>query len=180
MSVPRLEIARSIVCCPQMIWFCFLPLNQVSGVSLKQVEKFKYLGIIFTSDRRQDKELNTRIGKASAVMQALQYSVVMKRELSEKAKLSVFKTVFVPFLTYGHDSWVMTERIRSQVQASERKFLQKIEGVTLFNEVRSSEIRKFLNIELLLLRIERSRLRWFGHFTECLRKGFPNKLYLQK
>jgi len=42
---------------------------------------------------------------------------------------------------------VMTERIRSQ--ASEMRFLRKIEGVTLFNKVRSSEIRKCLNIEPL-------------------------------
>ena len=71
----------------------------------------------------------------------------MKRELSKKAKLSIFKTVFVPILTYGHESWVMTERMRSQVQASEMSFWRKIEGVTLFNKVRSSEIQKSLNIE---------------------------------
>jgi len=59
----------------------------------------------------EDKELDTQIDKASAVMQALQYSVVMKQELSKKAKLSVFKTVFVPILTYGHESWIMIERI---------------------------------------------------------------------
>ena len=36
----------------------------------------------------------------------------------------------------------MTERVRSQqVQASEMRFLQRIKGVTLFNNVRSSEIR---------------------------------------
>ena len=73
--------------------------------------------------------------------------------------LSIFKAVFVPILTYDHESWVMTERMRSQVQASEMKFLRRIEGVTLFNKVRSSEIRKSLNIEPLLLRIERSQLR---------------------
>ena len=58
---------------------------QVNGSTLKQVEKFKYLGVAFTSDGRQDEELDTRIGKASAVMQALYYSVVVKRELSNKA-----------------------------------------------------------------------------------------------
>ena len=57
----------------------------------------------------------------------------------------------------------MIEKMRSQVQASEMRFLRRIEGVTLFNKVRSSEIRKSLNIEPLLLRIERSQLRWFGH-----------------
>ena len=105
------------------------------------VEKFKYLGVAFTSDGRQDEELDTQIGKASAVMRALHYSVVIKRELSKKAKLSIFKAVFVPILTYGHESWVMTKRMRSQVlQASKMRFLRRIEGVTLFNKVRSSEI----------------------------------------
>ena len=92
----------------------------MNGATLKQVEKLKYLGVAFTSDGRQDEELDTRIGKASAVMRALHYSVVMKRELSKKAKLSIFRAVFVPILTYGHESWVMTERMRSQVQASRR------------------------------------------------------------
>ena len=122
------------------------------------IEKFKYLGVAFTSDGRQDEELDTRIGKASAVMKALHRSVAMKRELSKKAKLSVFKTVFVPILTYGHESLVMTERVRSQVQASEMEFLRKIDGVTLSNKVRSSEIRKSLDVDPLLLRIERSQL----------------------
>ena len=59
---------------------------QVNGATLKQAEKFKYLGVAFTRDGRQDEELDTRIGKASAVMRALHYAVVMKRELSKKAK----------------------------------------------------------------------------------------------
>ena len=56
---------------------------QMNGATLKQVEEFKYLGVVSTSDRRQDKELDTRIGKASAVMRALHYLVVIKRELSK-------------------------------------------------------------------------------------------------
>ena len=78
----------------------------------------------------------------------------MKRELSKKTKLPIFKTVVIPVLTYGHESWVMTDRVRSQVQASEMRFIRRIEEVTLFNKVRSSEIRKSLNIEPLLLRLD--------------------------
>ena len=114
---------------------------QVNGATLKQVEKFKYLGVVFTSDGRKDKEFDTRIGKTSAVMRVFHYSVFMKRESSKKAKLSVFKAVFVPILTYGHESWVRTERVRSQVQAFEMRFLRKIEGVAPFNKVRSSDLK---------------------------------------
>ena len=127
---------------------------QVNRATLKQVEKFKYLGAAFTSDGRQDEELDTRIGKGNAVIRALHYSAVMKRELSKKAKLSISKAVFVPILTDGHESWVMTKRVRSHVQASEMRFLRKIEGVTLFNKVRSSEIRKSLNIELYFSKLK--------------------------
>ena len=84
-----LHISKNLVQCTLL----------VNGATLKQVEKFKYLGVAFTSDRRQDEELDTRIGKASAVIRALHYSVVMKREWSKKAKLSIFKAVFVPILT---------------------------------------------------------------------------------
>ena len=70
--------------------------------------------------------------------------------------------------------------MRSQVQASEMRFLQIIEEVTLFDKVRSSEIRKSLNIEPLLLRIEKSQLRWFGHVSRMPQERLHNKLYLPK
>ena len=41
-------------------------------------------------------------------------------------------------LNYDHESWVMTERVRSQVRASEMRFLRRIEGVTLFKGGESS------------------------------------------
>ena len=36
---------------------------QINGVTLKQTKKFKYLGVTFSNDGRQDNELDTRIGK---------------------------------------------------------------------------------------------------------------------
>ena len=70
----------------------------------------------------------------------MHYSAVMKREWLKKANLTVFKSGFVPIITYSHKSFVMTKRVRLQVQASEMRFLPRIKGVTLFNIVLSSEI----------------------------------------
>jgi len=75
------------------------------------VETLKYLGVVFTSDGSRNKEINTQIGKANAVLRELYCSLVEKRELSRSAKLSVIKSVFVPILTCGHESYVTTERI---------------------------------------------------------------------
>ena len=38
---------------------------QMNGATLKQLEKFRYFGVTFASDGRQDEELDTQIGKAS-------------------------------------------------------------------------------------------------------------------
>ena len=56
----------------------------------------------------------------------------------------------------------MKERVRSRVQAAEMGFLRRISGLTLLDKVKSADIRESLNIELLLLRLERSQLRWYG------------------
>ncbi|CAM1296180.1 Uncharacterised protein r2_g546 [Pycnogonum litorale] len=85
----------------------------VNGVPLERVEKFKYLGVVFTSDGRRDIKLDSRIAAAGAVLRQLQRPVLLRRELGVKAELAVLKSVFVPILTYGHEPWVMTERTRS-------------------------------------------------------------------
>ena len=67
------------------------------------MEAFKYLRVVFRSNVSRNKEIDTRIGKVNAALRELYCSVVAKRELSKTAKLSVFKLVFVPILTYGHE-----------------------------------------------------------------------------
>ena len=63
-------------------------LLQVNGVKLQQVEYFKYLGVAFMSDGRQDEKLDNRILVSLVkLMQALHYSVVMKQKLRKRAKL---------------------------------------------------------------------------------------------
>ncbi|KAK7884420.1 hypothetical protein WMY93_027543 [Mugilogobius chulae] len=136
---------------------------QVGGESLPQVEEFKYLGVLFTSEGKMEHEIDRWIGAASAVMQSLYQTVVVKKELSQKAKLSIYRSIYVPTLTYGHELWVMTERTRSRIQAVKMSFLRRVAGRSLRDRVRSSATREELGVEPLLHHIERGQLRWLGH-----------------
>ncbi|KAL6466538.1 hypothetical protein MHYP_G00243420, partial [Metynnis hypsauchen] len=78
-----------------------------------------YLGVLFTSDGKRDREIGRRLGQGAAVMWSLYRTVLVKRELSHKAKLSVYRSVYIPTLTYGHELWVMTKRMRLRIQAAE-------------------------------------------------------------
>ena len=123
------------------------------------MKEFKYLGALFTSEGMTEREIDWRVGAAGLVSHAFHCTVVTKRELSRKAKLLIYQSIFVPTLTYGHERWVMTKRMRSWVQTAKMGFLCRVAGVSLRGRVRSSAIREGLGVELLLLSMERSQLR---------------------
>ncbi|KAK3571285.1 hypothetical protein QTP86_005921 [Hemibagrus guttatus] len=148
---------------------------QVGGELLPQVEK--YLGVLFTSEGRMDREIDRRISAAAAVMRSMYRSVVVKKELSRKAKLSIYQSIYVPTLTYGHELWVMTERVRSRIQAAEMSFLRRVAGHSLRDRVRSAITREELKVELLLLHIERGQLRWLGHLFRMPPGRLPGKVF---
>ncbi|KAK3538499.1 hypothetical protein QTP86_006187 [Hemibagrus guttatus] len=150
---------------------------QVGGEVLPQVEEFKYLGVLFTSEARMDREIDRRIGAAAAVMRSMYRSVVVKKELSRKAKLSIYQSIYVPTLTYGHELWVMTERVRSRIQAAEMSFLRRVAGHSLRDRVRSSVTREELGVEPLLLHIERGQLRWLGHLFRMPPGRLPGEVF---
>lgn len=52
-------------------------------------------------------EMDRWFGAASAVMQAVYQTIVMKREPRHKAILLMYQTILVPTLTYGNENKVM-------------------------------------------------------------------------
>ena len=69
---------------------------RVRSELLPQAKEFKYLGVLFMSEGKMEWEMDRRIGAASAVMRALYRSIVVKKELSRKAKLSIYQSIYVP------------------------------------------------------------------------------------
>ena len=70
----------------------------------------------------------------------------------------------------------MNEKVRSRVQAAEMGFLRKISGLTLLHKVKSADICESPNVESLLLRLERSQLRWYELATRMSRERTAKKL----
>ncbi|KAI3373259.1 hypothetical protein L3Q82_006385 [Scortum barcoo] len=136
---------RKRVACP--LW--------VGGEVLPQVEEFKYLGVLFMSEGKMECEIDRQIGVVSAVMRSVYRTIVVKKELSRKAKLSIYRSIYAPTLTYGHELWVvMTERTRSRIQAAEMSFLRRVAGRSL-----------------------RDRLRWLGYLFRMPPGRLPREVF---
>jgi len=127
----------------------------VSGNTLQQVETSKHLRTVFTSDGSRNTNIDTQIGKANANLREMCCSVVTKREISNTAKFSDLKSVFVPMLTCGHESWVANEKILSKKQTAEMGYLRRVLDVTLRDEKHRSEIRKARDVKSLIRKREK-------------------------
>ncbi|KAI3357344.1 hypothetical protein L3Q82_015493, partial [Scortum barcoo] len=44
-------------------------------------------------------------------MQSVYRTIVVKKELSRKAKLSIYRSIYAPHLTYGHELWREGEKL---------------------------------------------------------------------
>ncbi len=93
----------------------------------------------------------------------------MKRELSQRAKQSIYQSIFVSTPIYGQKEWVTTKRKRLWIKAAEMDFLRRVAGVSVISEG--------LEVELLLLCIERSQLRWFGHLVWMPPSHLPREVF---
>lgn len=67
-------------------------------------------------------EVNRQTGVVSVVMQVLNQPVVVKRELSQKGKLLIYRSIYVPTLIYVHNVWVMTEKNEAVGTSGQNEF----------------------------------------------------------
>jgi hypothetical protein len=112
---------------------------------LEVVEQYIYLGVIITKDGRIDKEINNRIKKASQIYYKINNTVLGKKEVDPKTKIQIYKSVHIPTLTYGAESWPLTTRHENRIIATEMKFLRRIVGKARMDNWINNRIREALN-----------------------------------
>ncbi|KAI3377487.1 hypothetical protein L3Q82_008668, partial [Scortum barcoo] len=92
-----------------------------------------------------------------------------------------------PFSTpeRGEGTWKLDSLVRCLLnladscfkQIAEMSFLRRVAGRSLRDRVRSSVTREELGVEPLLLRIERSQLRWLGHLFRMPPGRLPREVF---
>ena len=111
-------------------FMCFNQKGDIStldGTSLKQVDKFTYLGSRFSSN---EKDINTRLMKASTAIEAWtaidRLSIIWKSDLTDKMKRSFFQAAVVSILQYGCTTWTLTKRLEKKLDGNYTRMLRAI------------------------------------------------------
>ncbi|KAJ4435502.1 hypothetical protein ANN_18118 [Periplaneta americana] len=133
-----------------------------------QVEKFKYLRATVTNINDTREEIKHRINMGNACYYSVE-KLLSSSVLSKNLKIRIYKTVILPVVLYGCETWTLTLREEQRLRVFENKVLMKIFG-TKRDEV-TGEWRKLHNTDLhalysspdIIRNIKSRRLRWAGH-----------------
>ena len=112
----------------------------ISNMNIEVVDKFKYLGMMITTDGNMKEEIDARIGAASRCYFSL-LDLFKKRSISEKTKLRVYNTIIRPILLYGCETWALTKVLEKRLEVFENKILRKITGPIFDQETLEWRIR---------------------------------------
>ncbi|KAJ4438682.1 hypothetical protein ANN_14629 [Periplaneta americana] len=141
---------------------------KIGNLSFEEVEKFKYLGATVTNINDTREEIKHRINMGNACYYSVE-KISSSSLLSKNLKVRIYKTVILPVVLYGCETWTLTLREEHRLRVFENKMLRKIFGAKR-DEV-TGEWRKLHNTELhalysspdIIRNIKSRRLRWAGH-----------------
>jgi hypothetical protein len=107
--------------------------------------------------------LSAEIKKANQIYYEINNRMLGKKQVEPKTKIQIYKSVYIPSLTYGVESWPLTTKHESRIIATEMKLLRRIVGKTRRDKWRNNRIRETSDQEPFLNYIERRSIKWYGH-----------------
>ena len=107
-------------------------------------------------------------------------AVLRRKELSRSTKIKVVSATMMSVLMYGCETWSMTKKQQSKVQASQMNVLRRVEGVNRLDRVRNADIKERLNQEGVLDLLKRRQESWKGRLEEMSIEKTTKKVFVGK
>ena len=135
---------------------------------LKEVENFKYLGAIISSEGSKP-EILSRIAQTTAALSRLKV-IWRDRNISLASKVKLMRTLILSTFCYACESWTLTAETERRSQALEMRCYRRLLNISYKEHVTNEEVRNRIQNATgvhddLLTMVKKRKLRWYGHIS---------------
>jgi len=141
---------------------------KIDNSSIERVEKFKYLGTTLTNQNSIQEEIKIRLKLGNACYYSV-LNLLSYRLLSKNLKIKIYRTIILPVVLYGCETWSLTLREESRLRVFENTVLRRVFGAKRdevtgkWRKLHNEEFRDLYSLPNIVREVKSKRMRWAGH-----------------
>ena len=89
------------------------------------MEEFKYLGTTLTDQNSIQEEIKSKLKLGNACYHSVQ-NLLSSMLLSKNLKIKIYRTIILPVVLYGYETWSLTLREERRLRVFESRVLRKV------------------------------------------------------
>ena len=136
-------------------------------------QEYKYLGVIFDTSGRDDKEIRSRVIQARRCIACVN-GTLWSKDIRRERKLNIYNALIKSSLLCGSEIWRLTENNKRRVEATEMDVLRRTSRITRKERIRNVTIKQQLGLEETIIKeIEQKQLAWYCYVQRMAEGRLP-------
>ena len=141
---------------------------RINNSTFERVEEFKYLGTTLKHQNSILEEIKSRLRLGNACCHLVQ-NLLSSRLLSTNLKIKIYRTLILPVVLYGCETWKLTLREERKLRVFENMVLRRIFGPRRdevtgeWTKLHNEELNDLYSSPNIVQVIKSRKMRWAGH-----------------
>jgi len=93
--------------------------------SIERVEEFRCLGTVLTNQNSIQEDIKSRLKLGNACYYSVQ-NLLFSSLLSKNLKVKIYRTIILPTVLYGRETWSLTLREECRLRVLENRVLRRV------------------------------------------------------
>ena len=148
------------------------------GHALEEVDKFKYLGSICSTNLSMQPETASRLSRAAGAYHRLKRLKVWgDKDISKGVKLIMYKATVQSTLLYACESWAVPVSFE-KLEVFQMRCLRSLCGISMLDRISNVEIRERCKMPQVSDLLKYRRLKWLAHVARMDPTRIPLQLMI--